>query len=473
MNYKHRLPSTSPQKNSFVNLQPKPAWMAILGLVLFSTLCTVIGAGKLLNLAFPAGSFAVGVFLYRRYPLLYVGFTWWMFFLTPLLRRLVDYRSGFTEPSPILLAPFLVAIVTLATFYRHLPRSYHQGGLPFVLCCVGTFYGFLIALIKLPPIAAIIALLNWLAPILFGFHLFVSWEDYPSYRQNMQRIFVWCVLLTGAYGVYQYIVAPVWDREWLINTELFTSMGSPVPFGLRVWSTMNSILPFATVMMAGLIVLLSSHGALRIPASIVGYLALLLSTVRTAWGGWVIAFITHTMSLKATSQMRLIISIVVLAICVFPLATIEPFSSVIQSRFSSFSNLSEDTSFNDRSTLYATVLNQALGEFIGYGIGSTSAGFDSGIMDILLSLGWFGTIPYLGGMLMLFLKLFQSREVRSDPFASAARAISLGILPMLIGGSVMAALAGMVLWGFLGIGMAACKYHQHQKLNLKIVSGQE
>jgi hypothetical protein len=98
------------------------------------------------------------------------------------------------------------------------------------------------------------------------------------------------------------------------------------------------------------------------------------------------------------------------------------------------------------------------------GIGGAGS-IDSGILDTILSLGWFGTVPYWGGMFLCFLTLFQSREIRSDPFASAARAICFSFLPMLAGATVTVALAGMVFWGFLGIGMAACKYHLHQNKN--------
>jgi len=58
----------------------------------FAALCVLVGAGGILRLAFPIGSFGVGTFLYLRYPVLYIGFTWWRF-LTPC-RRLIDYQSG-------------------------------------------------------------------------------------------------------------------------------------------------------------------------------------------------------------------------------------------------------------------------------------------------------------------------------------------------------------------------------------------
>lgn len=466
------LSNSSPPRNFYLVLQPLPAWIAILGLVLFSAACIIAGAGSIMRIAFPAGSFAVGVFLYWRYPILYIGFTWWMWFLTPLVRRLVDYQSGWVEPSPILLAPFLVTLVTLATFLQHLPKSYSQGGLPFVLACTGVFYGFLVGLIKTSPVTATRSLLDWLTPILFGFHLFMNWRDYPYYRQNIQRTFLWGVLVTGVYGVVQYLVAPEWDRFWLIKTEI-TTFGTPQPFGMRVWSTMHSSGPFAATMMAGLLLLFSSKEPLRIPAAAAGYLAFLLTLIRTMWGAWLLGVITLLTSLKLRLQIRLIITILVMAVCVFPLTTIEPFSKIINARLQTFSNLEDDTSLNERSNIYDRNLNLALSTNLGEGIGNTykineqgvlqEVVVDSGILDILFTLGWFGAIPYLYGILQLMFTLFKYPEARFDPFMSAARAISFSIFVTLIIANVIIGVTGVLFWGFLGIGMAANKYYQHQR----------
>jgi hypothetical protein len=457
------IPNNSRKQGFSVTLQPQAAWMAILGLLLISVLCLAAGLGKVLNIIFPGGSLAVGLFLYFRYPILYVGFTWWVFFLTPFVRRVSDFRSGFTDPSPMLLAPLLVATITIVTFYRNLPKAYDRGGLPFVISAIGVFYGFLVGLINGLPVPAIVSLMTWVSPILFGFHLFVNWRDYPRYRENIQRTFLWGVLVTASYGVYQYLVAPEWDRFWLIQTKLYTSMGKPEPLGLRVWSTMNAPLQFSVVMLAAIILLLIGQGTLRIPGLVVGILSLLLTSVRTAWGGFIIALITLIGSLKGGFQIRLIAFILMLVICTIPLSTVEPFSQVIQSRVASLSNVKDDQSAKDRTELYGRTLNLALSEVIGKGNGTLQP-IDSGIIELLLTLGWMGSIPYIGGLLLIFYRLFQGSKPKSDPFASAARAIVVGFLPMLAGSNVIVGISGMVFWVFLGLGMAANKYHQHQRI---------
>ena len=220
--------------------------------------------------------FIVGLFLYWRYPLLYLGFTWWIWFLTPLVRRFVDYRSGWVDPNIILVAPFLVTLISGISFIKYLPKSYRIGAFPFVMAIFSVCYGSMVGLIYFDKVLVIRTTLDWITPILFGFHLFVNWRNYLQYRRNIQNVFTWAVFLTGIYGILQYLIAPEWDKFWLIQTKLNT-FGDPEPLGIRVWSTMHSPGPFALVMMAGLILLFSSQHFLRLFASVAGYLAFLLS----------------------------------------------------------------------------------------------------------------------------------------------------------------------------------------------------
>jgi hypothetical protein len=461
------------QKNFSPQERAPQAWMVILGFALLTVVCYFAGAASMLRLVFPATAFLVGLFLYFRHPLLYIGFTWWIWFLTPLVARLIDYRVGWDPMRQILIAPYLVVFVTIGTFLRYLPGSIRQGGLPFLLGFIGVFYGFLVGLIYNAPVPVARGLLDWLSPIIFAFHLYTNWRDYPSYRDHIQRTFLWCVLILGTYGLYQFVVAPEWDRYWLTQSKMFSSSGSPEPFGMRVWSTLHSVGPFGSVMQAGLLLLFTRTGFLIFPASSVGYLSFLLAQARTNWGGWVLGVILILGSVKAKIQMRLITIILVMAICVIPLTTIEPISEVVASRFESFSNLENDTSFKDRSGSYDRNLSVALSNGLGNGLGNIwkvneKTGqievfvIDSGVLDMFFTLGWFGAIPYLGGLILLIVNVSRYTEGRFDSFVSAARAIGITSCAQLIISSGMLSVAGMILWGFLAMAMAAHKYYQHQ-----------
>ena len=454
----NRQPLSSRYHSQILGLQPPLEWAAIIGFILLSALFTWVGVGKIVNLFFPAGALAVGVLLYFRAPVLYIGFTWWLWFLAPFVRRVADWKSSFTEPSPILLAPYLVTLVALITVWRHLPKAYRQGSLPFVLSFVAVIYSFFVGIIYKPVVVVGIGLMDWLAPITFGFHLFVNWRNYPRYRQNIERVFVWGVLVMGIYGVIQYMVIPEWDLFWRNNVE-FTSAGYD-DTTIRVWSTMNSPPPFASTMMAGLLILFNFEGVLLLPASIAGYLGFLLSLVRSAWGGWMVGLVTLISSLKASLQMRLAIIIALMMLCIIPLTTIDAFSEDIYGRLETLSNLESDGSGNSRIYYFTSQIGDALTSWTGEGLGGKV--YDWGIFSLLFNLGWLGTIFYIGGILLLFVQLYRGNESRADAFIAVARAIALAAFVMVPLVTPFEGATGMVLWSFIGIAMAGKNYQSQR-----------
>lgn len=475
MNHSHTPANSSPQNKLSFGLQPPLAWAAILTFIFFTTVCTLAGAASILRPGYIVLSFAVAVLLYLRYPVLYISFTWWIWFLTPFISRMADLRGGWDPSRFMLVAQYLVTLLTLHTALKYLPRSLREGGLPFVLAFVAILYSFLIGLIKAPSVmVATRGLLDWLTPVSFAFYLFINWRDYPQYRQNIQRTFLWGALVMGTYGIYQYLVAPQWDVFWLESAKL-NSMGDPEPLGLRVWGTMASPAPFASVMMAALVLLFNNdrQDFFRLPATAAGYIAFLLTTVRTLWLGWFVAVASFFGSLKSNLQIRLIITFLVMALCVLPLMTVEEFSEPIFNRFETFGNLENDDSAKVRQKIYEEGLNKALTDPLGNGIGNTyiinqkgvleQLVVDSGFLDTFFTLGWFGVIFYLGGLLLLIYKIFQFTEVRFDSFMAAARGISIGMVFTLLGNSGMLGVAGMVMWGFFAMVLAGHKYHVAQR----------
>ncbi|GAB4461735.1 MAG: hypothetical protein OHK0037_11360 [Elainellaceae cyanobacterium] len=179
----------------------------------------------------------------------------------------------------------------------------------------------------------------------------------------------------------------------------------------------------------------------------------------------------------------MVMLVLVLMLCVTPLTAMESFSEVneaVSERLETLSNIQRDQSFRDRSNNYDRDFTVAITRGLGRGMGSTwivnerngkleTIVLDSAILDIFFTLGWVGAIPYLGGIIFLLINLFKDTAIRSDSFASIARSIALAIFFQFIFSSVMLGIQGMVLWGFIGIGMAASRYHRHRRDMLKVV----
>lgn len=451
-----------------------PAWLAwavMIGVALFVVTGLGLGLGGGLRLAFPAVAMVAGAYLYWRYPVHYVGFTWWIWMLSPFIRRLVDWQSGPVDPSPVLLAPVLVSFVAGAGLLRHGLRSVREGGLPFVLAFAGVLYGLGVGLLRSNfDYTLAQPMLTWLTPIFIGFHLFVHWREYPRYRQVLQRTFLWGALVMGVYGVAQFLVAPVWDRLWMASLG-HGSFGLAEPLEIRVFSTLNAPGPFAIVMMAALLLLFSVRSWLRLPAAVAGYLAFLLSITRSAWIGWVVGFVALLLTMEWRARARLLIVGLVLAAAVVPLATLPPFEEALTPRLQSLTRPKEDVSLGVRLEGYGRYLRDALDDPLGKGIGVMDREYgvaqdseevgphDSAIIELLLSLGFPGTAFYGLGLLLLLFGLRPQRATRGDAFVDAARAIGVAMFVEQFFGSVILGVMGVVLWGFCGVVLAGQKYY--------------
>ena len=177
---------------------------------------------------------------------------------------------------------------------------------------------------------------------------------------------------------------------------------------------------------------------------------------------WLVGLLTHLSFLKSNLQIRIVIILTVLALGVIPLTTVDPFAERITPRIETLFNLETDQSSNARKDLYRQEIDSAFTNVLGNGMEKQEI-LDSGIIDILSSLGLFGGIFYLGGIILLILRMFQDARFNLDPFISIFRAISFCSLVGLIFGRQQIGAPGVILWGFLGLGMAACKYYLYQR----------
>lgn len=229
---------------------------------------------------------------------------------------------------------------------------------------------------------------------------------------------------------------------------------------------------FGVIMTVGLLLLFVQKGALRFVVAGVGYLALVLTTIRTAWLNWLVGLLILFASLKRRWQNRIIISMIVASVLLLPLTMIEPFSSVIVSRRESFSQIEEDGSYNARLEGYNELIKPALSEFFGQSLGarlltehSNIAAYDNGLLVLLFSLVWFGSTVYLGGITLIVRRLLLGNSLNQDQFAIALRAICLSTFLVQLGfNPFMAAEFALPIWVFASPAMASQKYHRRQNV---------
>ncbi|MCU0525739.1 MAG: O-antigen ligase domain-containing protein [Elainella sp. Prado103] len=450
-----------------VSVQDRQGGLIIKLLIACCAAFFLIGAGAVLGLLFPLLSVLVGLFLYFNCPILYVGFTFWLWVLSPLVNRMIIYQGGPLIGGLTTVAN-LVTLISVITFLRCLPKIIKGSNIPFSICIFVVLYGVSIRLIQgsFDDLLIVEQSLAWLCPILFGFHISTLWKNYPALKVSIQSIFFWIVLIMGLYGIFQYVTAPAWDRNFLIASEL-SGRGTPEPFGIRVWSTAEAPQTFALYMMAGFTMLLANFKqSARFPVLGVGHLAFFLSLARAGWLAWIVGLTLFFFSLRSSQQMRILISIIVGITFIVFLISLEPFNEVILERLESFINLEDDVSLNARKEGYALLSKVAFTQILGQGVGAPldtgSTGYsisDGSIIPLFYYFGWLGSVPYLFGLFLSLFALLRWQGVSSDTFNSATLSITAAIVFVITLNPTLNGSNGILLWGFIGAGLSCRKYY--------------
>ncbi|MBP0594680.1 glucose-6-phosphate isomerase [Paraburkholderia sp. LEh10] len=453
-------------------------WLPPALLWLITAMLIVAHQGTVLTLAFPVLSIAVGFWLYFKSPAKYVGYMWWLWFLSPEVRRLADWSKGaFTPTSLIQVAPLAVTMISGLSLIRFYPVLAQKRGLPVLLMLAGLGYAFMIGVVSSGPLAALYDLANWVYPILIGFHIMAHSRQYPDYRETIVNTFIWGMLLMGGYGLVQFFIMPQWDALWMLGSQM-NSQGDPVPFGVRVFSTMNSSGPFALAMMGAMVYVMAANHRVRWMAGAFGFLSFCLSLVRSTWGGWVIAMLIQLVKSNNKVRIRIVASAIVLAGLCVPLLAIGPVAQRMQARLDTIVNLHDDQSYAARNEFYASFAKTAFTDVTGEGLGATGTStklsndggqlgqygnFDSGVMNIPFVLGWPGTLLYMSGVIWLLVRALRaSFRLRDDKFASASLSLSLAIFAMLVFTNSLVGTGGLLL--FMGAFSILSAAHW-QKLN--------
>ncbi len=419
-----------------------------------------LGKASLLRMAVPACAFSIGVSFYFRRPTAFLGFALWSWMLTPLLRRVIDWRMGFADQNLVLLTPFLVSGIAILDL-RNVRRAPGIRIAPFVLCATAVVYGFVVGMVTNPSGEVIYGLVDWLSPLLLGLHLYIDWENWTKNRDVIQRVALWGLLLMGVYGIVQFYHPAAWDIAWLEGLPggvASSTFGRPEPQQIRVWSTLNAPGPFASVTVALLLLVVTKRSRLKIPAVAAGLYALMLSLVRTSWLTGVFGLLYFAKNSNRQVFVKVLFAIGACALGLVVVANSSMNVPIIQDRLKTLGNLKEDESVRDRTRLY-TGLSQEVAES-PVGIGLNNADFykgyplDSGPIRMLLNLGWIGTLFYTVGIIQVILPLYSGRD-RTDSWSISSPAIISTYLLQMLSGLIFIGASGAMFWLAIGAGLAA------------------
>ncbi len=431
-----------------------------IGLVLALLVALLLaGQGGLARSLYPPLLAGLAILVFKRRREWYMDLVLWCLFLSPFLRRVMDFQADWKDPSLVLLTPYLVCLVAPVLGWRRLASAALLQSGPFLAALFAIAYGLLIGITESPFSAVASSAVNWAVPVLFAWWFStLAPDELQTSLRSLERSFFWGTLGMGLYAAVQFVVAPAWDTNWLVQLGSIadvTSMGAPEPYGLRVFSTMNSAGVYALVSVFGILLLVESKRKFAPLGVCSGLCGLLLTVGRSAW--MALAFGLLLLTFKAPQRVLRTLAIPVVALVLFsPMLAIGPMQTTISDRLQSFTHPTEDASSADRVQGAGAAIYLVENRLGGFGLGlndnliANDGSFslhDNGIVEAFLTLGVPGALLYLGAFAMLLLGGLRSRTATA-PLFTLPFVITLAISSQVLLSSAYLGTLGIFLWLF-------------------------
>jgi hypothetical protein len=362
-----------------------------------ANLACLAGAAEVVTPAMVIAAVGIGALLARVRPLAALELAVWLWLLGPQIRRVVDLQTGYHDPSMVLVAAPLVSLVALPHTRRLRHRGLQRAVRPLMVALVAIAAGYAVGALRIGLQPATAALLSWAVPVLFGLQVVAVSDDLAELRATVERVFVWGTLVVGIYGVVQFYTVPAWDAYWMHNVPM-NSIGTPEPFAVRVFSTLNAPAPLAVYLAAAVLYLADADHRLRVPAQIAGYIALALSLVRAAWLACALGLVLLLITGRPRAKLAVLVTLTVVTVGVLQISG--PLQTVIADRVEETREGREDDSFAERMDLHSRMMPTLADDIIGQGLGATGGAsqlaadgsprpmnLDSGLIDFGYSLG--------------------------------------------------------------------------------------
>ena len=410
-------------------------------------------AAKVLLVLFPAGCLYVGYRALRADSALFGEFVTWLFFLTPLIRRIVDYETGARE-TVIIATPFLVLFIPLLLVLGQWRKVVNRECSPFCYAIASILYGAFVACAHAQFSSAATGLLMWIAPITFALYLLIERDRIFATYEGIERAMLGGTFVAGIYGLFQYLAVPAWDAAWMRSVDMVT-IGKPEPMEVRVFSTLNSPQILGAFLMVGILLayrLPSKWKYLILPA---GITSLALSFARSAWVGLVAGLIFLAFRASPREKVRTIFATIGCAILILVASNVPEFSETLSARFSTFADLKHDESALDRRETYRQVTEMLQHSPTGIGLGvdngTVDAQNDSSVVAVLLSLGLPGSFVFAAALGVCAFTLLFTKAAREFPQLLGLQCCFTGLAFESPLNNVVNGQTGFLLWSLIGL----------------------
>lgn len=374
-----------------------------------------VGLGRLTGVAYLVVASVVAWWLSRVAPPAAIVHMIAVWATAPLFRRLGDWASGtFTEQGLALYAPPVVTgVVLIGVGVRRLASRERDG---VWLVGFAAALGLVVGSVSVSPAPAVFGAAEWLAPVAAACAILVVLRTHPGARDFVVGGLAVLTALIAGYGLYQYFTLPPWDAFWLRNAPI-NSQGIAEVGEFRIFSTSNSTGVFAIFLAFLLLILVWNYRAAYAVPLTIGTVAVALTLVRASWAVLAIGLLVAVIGgRQRRGSVLLVVLLATGGVAVLPFLAGElgdAADQALSARLGTLTSLTEDESFQDRSSFADQALGLVLGQPLGHGFGSSGAAarsaqsdvgisnFDSGLINLPYTLGWLGMAAYVVGMHLL------------------------------------------------------------------------
>jgi putative inorganic carbon (hco3(-)) transporter len=407
---------------------------------------------------------------------LYFIFSLGLWAFLPEVRRLIDWRIGFS-PIPLTAVIPLLSLVPFAvmTFRRwdRIPPAMRV----ITWAWLGGFvYALAVGILAADGASAAYTFAEFVLPLFVG-----VWASSSEMRPGdalsvVTTASLGIAAISSAYGLFQYVGPPPWDAYWMRMVGDVLG-GKPVPFEVRVFGTLNSAGPFANFVTAALLLSLSRRRftAFTVLQILICLVALALSLVRSAWIMLLIGAIVY--AVVGPRPIRILRGIAVLCVLAAATGTVLPaiigsqrVNDVIVGRAATLGNLQRDKSANERAWQIEEAQRNLEEQPLGRGLGVVGTAtklstfshettiLDSGYLSRLIEMGFPGFAGYLLAVLTaIVIAFFVPRSLDADTrsVCAACAALQSALVFLDFGGESRLGFMGVFCWTATGLALGA------------------
>ncbi len=413
----------------------------------------------------------------------------WAF--VPELRRVVDWLVGSGSLPVINLIPL---ILMLPLFWQALKKRQYGRDMNFVIVAwmLGFGYALFVALAAGGLFGAFYDLALFCVPTLAGLWVINASLDRRELFQALTTASLTIGTIVSMYGLYQFARPPAWDALWVASSGL-GSIGTPEPFQLRIFSTLNSPGTLAAFLVVTILISLHRVTTKRILIFplLLCTLALGFSLVRTGYLAVAVGAMVYCICCTRRGELiklgSAFAALIVLAALALPtiFGDESHATSRLTDRLSTLNHIQNDSSTVAREEESATALHEVGEEPLGQGLGvvgtaarlTTSAQtnvLDNGYLSRWLEMGVVGFAAYLAAVLAaLFFAMLRWARARRlgapseeiDLLATAI-AVQMALLAAEVGGDSHGQLSGFYFWFMVGLALKGAA----EELNVRLPS---